>query len=195
MPVPGSDQLSDAELLGIVQGGDAADAERAFGALYFRHRDFVFRVARRFAGDDESAMDATQEAFAYLLRKLPRLVLAGKLSTFLYPVARSCGQDQRRRAARERRKLEGRPAASDHGQAGGAEAAAAESPADPHADDREVARAMEDLPDAQREVLLMRVVDGMSVEEVATALGIPPGTVKSRLFHAIAAMRERLGEL
>ena len=49
------------------------------------------------------------------------------------------------------------------------------------------------LPDGQREVLLMRVVDDMAVAEIALALGIPEGTVKSRLHHALAALRDDPG--
>ena len=46
------------------------------------------------------------------------------------------------------------------------------------------------LPDAQREVLIMRFVDGLSVEEIAQALKIPTGTVKTRTHHAIRKLRE-----
>lgn len=192
MPDAGHDHFPDDRLLALVQRADAADAERAFEALYFRHRDFVFRVARRFAGDDESAMDATQEVFAYLLRKAPGLRLTGKLSTYLYPIARSCALDKRRAAARERRKLQGRPAPTEREP--GDQRAGSETPPGGLVDDRAVARALESLPEGQREVLLMRVVDGLSVEEVALALDIPAGTVKSRLFHAIAAMRKLLAD-
>jgi RNA polymerase sigma-70 factor (ECF subfamily) len=45
------------------------------------------------------------------------------------------------------------------------------------------------LPEPQREVLLLRFVDGFSLEEIAGALHVPPGTVKSRLHHALAALR------
>jgi RNA polymerase sigma-70 factor (ECF subfamily) len=180
----GLEQLSDGELLAIVQGDDtaAAEAGRAFEVLYFRHRDFVFRVARRYSGNDEAAMDAAQEVFVYLLKKLPRLRLVGKLSTYLYPIAKNAGVDSRRRTEGERRRVlrkgvEGRAEADERGSGG--------------ADESGVARALEGLPEAQWEVLLMRVVDGMSVAEVAAALGVPEGTVKSRLFHAIGAMRVR----
>jgi RNA polymerase sigma-70 factor (ECF subfamily) len=179
------EQLSDGELLAVVQGDDVANAERAFEVMYFRHRDFVFRVARRFARDDELAMDAAQEVFAYLLKKLPRLRLTGKLSTYLYPIARNAGVDRRRKAKGDRRKWEEKARVAGEAMVG--EGVGEASP--------EVVRAMEELPEAQREVLLMRVVDGMSVEEVARALGVPEGTVKSRLFHAIGAMRERLGDI
>ena len=52
-----------------------------------------------------------------------------------------------------------------------------------------LAAAVSKLPDGQREVLLMRVVDEMSVTEIALALGVPEGTVKSRLHHAVGALR------
>lgn len=187
MPEPASEHASDADLLAIVQGRDARAAELAFEALYLRHRDFVFRVARRFAGDDEAAMDAAQEVFAYLLKKLPRLSLTGKLSTYLYPIAKSCGLDKRRKAIGERRRIEARGAA--RGSPMTVEGTHNPEPSP------ELARALDQLPEAQREVLLMRIVDGMSVEEVAAALGVPGGTVKSRLYHALAAMREKLGDL
>ena len=53
----------------------------------------------------------------------------------------------------------------------------------------ELAAALRRLPDAQREVLLMRFVDGLLLEEISAALDIPLGTVKSRMHHALAALR------
>jgi RNA polymerase sigma-70 factor, ECF subfamily len=176
--------LSDAELVALA-GRPGDDAERAFETLYFRHREFVFRVARRFAGDDQLAMDASQEVFAYLLRKLPRLRLSGKLGTYLYPIAKNLAISARRRDLRFK------PAVEIHLDRFG------EFPLeDPRAfeqDDRlrSVWMIVAELPEAQREVLLMRIVDGLSVDETAAALGVPAGTVKSRLFHAIAALRGR----
>lgn len=173
---------SDAELLARAARGE----ESAFHALYLRHRDFVLRVARRYAPGDAAALDAAQEVFAHLLRKLPTLRLSGRLTTYLYPVARSCALDQRRRAARHDR-LARRAAEQAPGMASGMAALRAATPA---GDTTSALRtALDALPEAHREIVLLRIVEGLSVDEVAAAVGIPPGTVKSRLHHALAALR------
>lgn len=164
-------------------GRGGADGEQAFAQLYLRHRDFVLRVARRFAADDEQAVDAAQEAFAYLFRQMRGVRLSGKLTTYLYPIVKNRALEARRTAERERRRI-GRWAAERNA----ADQVVAEARQEA---DGSLAAAMDALPEPQREVLLMRVVDGMGVEEVATVLGVPPGTVKSRLHHALEALRTR----
>lgn len=63
----------------------------AFDTVYHANRDFVFRVARRFCGDDHLALDVAQEVFAWLHQRCGRgdLRLAGRLSTLLYPLTRN----------------------------------------------------------------------------------------------------------
>lgn len=176
----------DADLLARAARGE----ESAFHALYLRHRDFVLRVARRHAPGDAAALDAAQEVFAHLLRKLPTLRLSGRLTTYLYPVARSCAIDQRRRAARHDR-LARRAAEQAPGMASGMAALRAAAPDATYTGDTAASlrAALDALPEAHREIVLLRIVEGLSVEEVAAAIGIPPGTVKSRLHHALAALR------
>ena len=80
-----SDDLrNDHDLLAAVRCGD----DRAFEVLYHRHRDWAVRVAYRYTRDRNSALDAMQETFLYLLRKAPTLTLTSKLTTFLYPVVK-----------------------------------------------------------------------------------------------------------
>src|SRR5262245_43883505 len=99
-----TDRRSDAELVAACNRGDAEEAARAFEALYRRHRDFVLRVARRFARDRELALDALQETFTYLLRKFPPagsgLTLTARLQTLLYPVAKNSAISAYRKARR-----------------------------------------------------------------------------------------------
>ena len=169
----------DQELITRAAAGDTA----AFEALYLRYREFVYRLAFRFVRDEAAALDVSQEVFTFLIRKIPTLRLTGKLSTYLYPAVKNIALTQKRRVARER-----------------GEAAVERGVGDlPGVEpgDRDLVRAIEGLPEPQREVLLMRIVDEMSVEEVAMALSIPQGTVKSRLHLALASLREdeRLREL
>lgn len=167
-----SSPSSDAQLLADISAGNDA----AFDILYARHRDWVVRLAHRFTGNAEDALDVMQETFTYLLGKLPGLVLSGRMSSFLYPVVKNLSITVRRKRARE----------------GGAEELA-ELPAAPAVDPLnqrpELAAAMACLPEIQREVVLMRFVDDMSLAEIAAALSIPEGTVKSRLHNAITALR------
>lgn len=170
---------SDRELVEICNHGDGAEAERAFGELYTRYKDFVLRVALRYVRDNELALDALQETFTYLLKKFPPagegLELTARLSTFLYPVAKNSAISQLRKAGKF----------------------AAEQGIDP--DDLParvpVERGLDPgllagLPDERREVLLLRFVDELSLQEIAEALDIPLGTVKSRLHLAIRQLRD-----
>lgn len=172
----GPDERSDEELIDACNAGDAA----AFDELYHRYRDWAVRVAYRFAGDREEALDIMQESFAYLLSKFPGFRLSARLTSFMYVVIKH-------NALAGRRKQRRRPSAISGG--GVPEGAAP----DPAPTDREgaaaLARLVDRLPDSHREVLLMRAVDGMSMQEIAAALSIPVGTVKSRLHTALATLR------
>src|SRR5687767_11876412 len=169
MPEPPDQALVDA-----LNGGDV----RAFDALYRRYRDWVVRLAVRFTGHEDDALDVLQETFSYVFRKFPGFRLTASMTTFLYPVVKNLSIAARRKRTRL--------ASTD--------AIDAPDPPAPMVTDfsherRELAAAMASLPESQREVLLMRFVDGMSLQEVATALSIPEGTVKSRIHNAIATLR------
>lgn len=150
----------------------------AFAALYYRHRDWAASLAYHFTGSQDDALDVLQETFAYVARKIPGLRLSAKMTTFLYPVVRNLSLEMRRRRGRETPAEELLSAVPAHA---AQEAGEARS---------ELAAVMADLPAGQREVVLMRFVDDFSLEEIAAALRIPTGTVKSRLHNAPAALRE-----
>lgn len=162
---------TDQSLIDAVNRGPPED-KPAFEALYGRHRGFVYRVALRFINDPTLAADAMQDAFVAFYGKFPGFVLQGSLTTYLYAVARNCALVQGRKWKPGGNRLE----TGTTGQ---------EFPAE----FGPLRLAVDGLPDAQREVLLMRVVDGMTVGEVAIALGIPTGTVKSRLHSALVGLR------
>lgn len=166
---PGAqDGRSDEALIAAVNHGDTA----AFDALYYRYRDWVAHMAFRFTGDRHLALDVLQETFLYFSRKFPGFRLTARLTTFLYPAVRNFSIAARRKKERyvpidttdeaivETRQMD------------------------------ETAHLVAALPEEQGEVLLLRFVDGMSMEEIAQAMRIPLGTVKSRLHYAIKALRE-----
>jgi RNA polymerase sigma-70 factor (ECF subfamily) len=169
------DARSDAQLVRALNAGDAT----AFDAIYYRHRDWVVRLARRFTGHDDDALDVLQETFSYLFRKFPGFVLTASMTTFLYPVVKNLSIAARRKRNRLAQLPDDSPP----------------DPPAPHAPDHdkqreELAAVLAALPEAQREALLLRFVDGFSLQEIAEALGVPEGTVKSRLHNAIATLRK-----
>jgi RNA polymerase sigma-70 factor (ECF subfamily) len=173
---PRPDPRSDADLVRALNAGDAS----AFDGLYFRYRDWVVGLARRFTWNDDDALDVLQETFAYVFRKFPGFVLTASMTTFLYPVVRNLSIAARRKRTRQAQLPEG---------------AAHADPAAPEEihygkEREELSAVLSGLPEGQREVLLMRFVDGMSLAEIGAALGVPEGTVKSRLHNAIAALRK-----
>lgn len=166
------DPRSDAELVRAARLGDRA----AFDALYLRHREWVLALALRHTARRDDALDVAQDAFVQLLKKLPELELAGPLTTWLYPVVVHRAIDLARKRVRDTRD----------------EAALAEAAARPAGDPSERAeleRLVRALGAEQREVLLLRFADGFELEEIAVALAIPLGTVKSRLHQALAHLR------
>ncbi len=172
MPPP-IDMRTDQQLVDAINSGNAD----AFDLLYYRHRDWTMRLAMRFTGHHDDALDVLQETFAYFARKFPGFVLTAALTTFLYPAVRNFSI-----AARKKR----------HRSSGGddhllliSEPVVSES-----SSRDEMAVSLAALSEAHREILLMRFVDDMTQPEIAAALDLPLGTVKSRLHHAILAARQ-----
>ena len=165
---------SDQELIELANRGDS----EAFGILYHRYRDWVYRLAWRFTGNDSDAQDVLQETFAYLMGKFPGFELTAAMTTFLYPVVKHTSFAVRRKNRRF---------VSDDEAVGELAAPAAQ---ETEGSRSELAAVLAVLGEAPRETLLMRFVDGMSLQEIADALDIPLGTVKSRLHHALKALRD-----
>jgi len=178
-----NDSRTDRQLVAAANRGDA----EAFEALYQRHKQWATNLAFRYTRDHELALDAMQETFVYLLNKLPNLTLNEntKMTTFLFPVVKHNAQS----ASRKKSRLN---LAADSGvfraEAAGGVAGAGNPGAG--AEQREGLQAvLGGLAEHHREVLLMRFVDDLSLQEIAEALEIPVGTVKSRLHHGIAKLR------
>ena len=178
---PQSDARSDDELIALCNAR-GKDAEAAFEALYQRYRQWVANLALRFTRNHDAAMDVTQEVFIYLLRKFPGFVLTARLTTFLYPAVKNLSIASRGKAQRF--------AGDDAVLAATIEANTGDAATQEEKARADLAAVMEGLSEGHREVLLMRFVDDMSMEEIAAALGIPSGTVKSRIHNALANLRK-----
>ncbi len=168
------DNRTDLQLVDALNKGDSS----AFDVLYFRHRDWVMRLAMRFTGHHDDALDVLQETFAYFVRKFPGFVLTAALTTFLYPAVKNFSIAARRK--RQRSVNDNQEKLSFIGAAETSESANRD----------EITQALSALTESHREILLMRFVDDMSQPEISAALDIKLGTVKSRLHHALLAIRQ-----
>ncbi len=178
----------DADLVERWQAGD----EGAFEALVRRHERRVFRLLLRMLGSREEAEDVAQEAFLSLHRHGHRFRRESRFSTFVYRVAANAALNRRRSLGRSR----GRVDELRERQAAGYDLPS--SPRDPEdaaagsQAQQRVQEALDALPPDLRVAIVLYDIEGQSYQDVAKALGIPEGTVKSRIHRARGALRERL---
>jgi RNA polymerase sigma-70 factor (ECF subfamily) len=174
---------SDEEAIRRVLAGEPD----AFRTLVERYQGRVYRMALRILRDEEAARDATQDALLKAYRALPRFQGRARFTTWLYRLAMNHCLDLRRRERPEPHLewTEGGAAEAEASQTAAREGPVAPVAALERKELRErVAAAVDRLGDAARETLLLREVEGLSYAEIADALGIPKGTVMSRLHYA-----------
>jgi RNA polymerase sigma-70 factor (ECF subfamily) len=164
----------------------ARDGDReAFRVLVERHQGRAYRLALRVLRDEEGARDVVQDAFLKAWGSLDRFEGRSGFYTWLYRIVMNLCLDRRRRS-RTRREVEWSEAADAEA---GTPALADSGAAPDEALDRSqlrglLARAIQALPDDARRTIELREIDGLSYQEIAQALGIPKGTVMSRLHYA-----------
>jgi RNA polymerase sigma-70 factor (ECF subfamily) len=177
----------------VVRGSEAA-----FATLVERYRGRVINLVCRFINDRDRAQEIAQEVFLRVFVHRERYRPSGKFSTWLYTIAVNLAKNEIRRRVRSRgivsldNLLEQTGDSSrflaDHG---------------PRPDrklrQREiqewVEKAIADLPEKYREVIILRDVQQLSYEEIEEVLGIPGGTVRSRINRARASLQESLAGL
>jgi RNA polymerase sigma-70 factor (ECF subfamily) len=145
----------------------------AFAALYRRDFAFVWRSLRRLGIDERELADAAQEVFLVVFKKLPELDLESRLTTWLYAVCLRVASDWRRRAHRRHELVgaEAAPALVSAGEEAG------------HLSDLRslLWQALETMPLEQRAVFVAFELEGMTGDEIASALAAPLPTIHSRL--------------
>jgi len=182
---------TDAELIRGAQSNDHA----AFEALVRRYAERAYRAAYRVVRDPQAAEEVLQEAMIKAYRALPRFEARSSFYTWLYRITVNLALDRRRRAKREQM-VEWDDAIAHEVDP----RALVSVSSDPEIEMRRhevrdlVAEGIQTLPDGQREVLLLREVDGLSYEEIAESMGISKGTVMSRLHYARKKMIVFLAE-
>lgn len=168
----------------IVRGDEAA-----LGSLYDRYRLILFALLVRILNSRQEAEDILQEVFIQVWRRAGNFdEKRGKPFTWLVTLARSRAIDRLRQlSARERLAVasaeEAPPEASD-------------AAVDAYRSEQKeiVAEALAQLPEEQRHSLVLAYFEGLTQSEIATRLGTPLGTVKTRMRSGMIKLRELLGE-
>ena len=178
-------ERSDDDLVAAALRGDGA----AMDQLLRRHYDRVHAVCRRIAGSTRDADDAAQEAMIRVVRNIDRFDGRSAFGTWVYRIATNTALDELRKRKR-------RPQLHVVDDEGG-ERDLADEFADRHIDDVAdritIDAALAELPDEFRAAVVMRDVGDLDYAEIADALGIPVGTVKSRIARGRRMLVEKLG--
>jgi RNA polymerase sigma-70 factor (ECF subfamily) len=174
-------RVSERQLVERVIDGDP----KAQRDLYDAHVDRVYRLAYRLAGEDELARDFTQLTFIRAFEKIGDFRFESSLATWLHTIGVSIALNGLRKVKTARLREAPIEAAASIG--------STDREAEPDLKAR-LSAAIDSLSEKYRTVFLMHDVEGFTHEEIGAALGIPPGTSKTRLFQGRAKLREKLAD-
>jgi len=157
----------------------------ALDALLRRHTTLVHGVCRRILGNPDDALDATQEALLAIATRVSTFDGRARFSTWAYRVATNAALDEARRRGR-------RPLPAEHLPEDGLRAGTAGTDS-AVADRLDVDAALAQLTPEYRAAVALRDLVGMDYAEIADVLGIPAGTVRSRISRGRAVLADLLG--
>jgi len=170
MPPP--EEPDDLAAVAAFRAGDPA----GFDALFLKHRGRVYAQAWRMLRDEGLAMDVVQETFLALLDVLPRWEPRARLSTWLGETAWRLARTQRRRRL----------------PAGVPEDLSTQERGSPDEEETSALwEAVDALPPREKQAVLLRYAQDLSIKQVAAEMGITPGAVGAHLARALAALRDK----
>jgi RNA polymerase sigma-70 factor (ECF subfamily) len=185
-------QMPDEALMTLYQKGNVD----AFEVIMNRHQGAVYRFVLRSVRSDERAEELTQEAFVRVIRAASRYTESARFTTFLFTIARNLCIDEARRgrAGRERSLDAPVNAADESGET------FKDRVVDEHAATgtgalsrqqfmQQLQQGLDALPEEQREVFMLRHIEGMRFVDIAEMFGISENTVKSRMRYALQTLR------
>lgn len=177
------DREEEKRIIERVLSGDT----EAFEALVVQHQNLVYSLALRMVGNEQDANDLTQDAFLRAFRSISSFRGDSKFSVWLYRLTNNICLDFLR-ASRRRKTVSLNHFLSDEDE--GIELEIPDERFSPESElekselQATLQRGLMYLPDEQREILLMREINGLTYDEIALELSLEPGTVKSRIFRA-----------
>lgn len=187
----------DRELVEACQASSPTGLEGSFRSLYDQFKDRVYNVCYRITGNAADALDASQETFGIMFRKIGEFRFESKFSSWVYRIAVNASIDHKRRSST--RSMPSLDANTDATRAEGGRfdirdervempAAAASR----HELEVEIQSAIGRLSPKMRAITVLRYVENQSYDEIAETLQISIGTVKSRLSRAHEALDREL---
>jgi RNA polymerase sigma-70 factor (ECF subfamily) len=184
---------TDAQDVNLARAGD----DLAFRRLVERHSRAVFQVAFRLTGSEPDADDVVQDTFLKAYRELRRFESRSSFGTWLHRIAINCSYDLLRK--RPRQQAEPLDAPGEDGAPAMVIEADAVSRPDRQAFSAEVHRrvhaAMADLTPSERSAFVLRHLEGRSIEEIGSMLGLQVSATKHSIFRAVQKMRRALTPL
>jgi RNA polymerase sigma-70 factor (ECF subfamily) len=188
-----ADREADAELLRAVLAGDTT----AYRGLVEKYQGRVYAMVYGMLRNREDARDVTQEAFVKAYHNLDGFRLDSSFYTWLYRIAMNLAIDLVRKRKRQKQTSFEDGIATKDEDGGIAEHHHEDGPRRALERKQLYARimdALEQLPEDQKQVVLLRELEGLSYKEIAEVMEIPEGTVMSRLFYARKKLQKLLAE-
>ena len=190
-----SSTKGDHELVQRVQAGDSA----AFRTLFEKYHRRAFAVAMGVLKNQDDALDAVQEAFVKVHKNIHKFQGSSSFYTWLYRIVMNVSIDHVRRTSRRKSLDFDERALHEESEVAG-DGALVPNVMDANPGKAALRRelrgaiqvALQELPEHHRAVIVLREIEGMSYEEMAETLGVPKGTIMSRLFHARKKMQNAL---
>ena len=185
---------ADEVLLAAYREGDSA----AFEMLLGRYRGPIFNFLLRSARDRGRAEELYQDVWMRVIERCDEFRGDAKFSTWLYTIARNlCIDHQRKMKFRGHASLDAPPLRSGEplGERVSSFGPSTEQLAVGRLVGARIAHAVESLPEEQREVFLLRQLQGLAFKEIAEVVGVPANTVKSRMRYALERLQHTLSDL
>ncbi len=187
---------TDEALMIRFQRGDKA----AFAALVRRHQSALYNFSLRHLRAQSAAEDVVQDAFVRVVQNAGEFKHEARFTTWLYTIVRNlCIDHLRKQVHRKHPSLDqSKPGEDGEGPTLGEQTADSRASVEREATGSElkerIAKAVETLPEEQREVFLMREVANLPFKEIAEVTGVPENTVKSRMRYALERLQQALCE-
>lgn len=188
-----TNDVSDAELVRRFRDGDRA----AYAEIVRRYQNRVFTVCLRWMGDREIAAEVAQDVFLALYKSLPGFRGDAQLSTWIFRIAVNHCKNRRlyrkRRHTDQHEPLEGEERDDAPARQLASEGPGTDAPLHAARAGELLQAGLEQLEEEPRQIIVLRDIQDLSYEEIADILGLPRGTVKSRLHRARAELATILG--
>lgn len=187
----------DRELIQLIQGG----SKDAFTELVERHKKRVLSIAYSFTGNYEEAKNVSQEAFLKAYQSIPKFRGASSFYTWFYRILINTCKDYIRKESGGRSIFFINKGNEDEERSPG-DIFLADPGSNPDPQDEllnkelneKITRAINSLPANQRIAFVLKHIHGMSIEEISNITRCALGTAKSRLYHAVMKLQDRLGD-